>query len=195
MNKKIISVFVAAAALTAALSGCSLTGEEDTSNNVSAPAPVMNVLGAYAPLGGFMQYQSPDGGFSIQLTEGSVVNDADPNDVTMTIASAYTNADMLNISKATGVSKVETSDQLYTMLKDDSSIDITGFFVLNLDGSYKGYKYTYTSVENAQLKGIVSTYFNADGSAYVVNATINNGSDERNVETINTIVDTFVTYL
>lgn len=81
------------------------------------------------------------------------------------------------------------------MLKDDSSIDITGFFVLNLDGSYKGYKYTYTSVENAQLKGIVSTYFNADGSAYVVNATINNGSDERNVETINTIVDTFVTYL
>lgn len=195
MNKKIISVFVAAAALTAALSGCSLTGEEDTSNNVSAPAPVMNVLGEYAPLGGFMQYQSPDGGFSIQLTEGSVVNDADPNDVTMTIASAYTNADMLNVSKATGVSKVETSEQLYTMLKDDSSIDITGFFVLNLDGSYKGYKYTYTSVENAQLKGIVSTYFNADGSAYVVNATINNGNDERNVETINTIVDTFVTYL
>lgn len=195
MNKKIISMFVAAAALTAALSGCSLTGEEDTSNNVSAPAPVMNVLGEYAPLGGFMQYQSPDGGFSIQLTEGSVVNDADPNDVTMTIASAYTNADMLNVSKATGVSKVETSEQLYTMLKDDSSIDITGFFVLNLDGSYKGYKYTYTSVENAQLKGIVSTYFNADGSAYVVNATINNGNDERNVETINTIVDTFITYL
>ena len=29
MNKKIISVFVAAAALTAALSGCSLTGEKD----------------------------------------------------------------------------------------------------------------------------------------------------------------------
>ena len=82
-----------------------------------------------------------------------------------------------------------------TMLKDDSSIDITGFFVLNIDGAYKGYKYTYTSVENAQLKGIVSIYFNADGSAYVVNATINNGNDERNVETINTIVDTFVSYL
>ncbi len=195
MNKKIISVFVAAAALTAALSGCSLTGEKDASNNTSAPAPVINVLSEYAPLGGFMQYQSPDGGFSIQLTEGSVVNDADPNDVTMTIASAYTNADMLNISKSTGVSKVENADQLYTMLKDDSSIDITGFFVLNIDGAYKGYKYTYTSVENAQLKGIVSTYFNADGSAYVVNATINNGNDERNVETINTIVDTFVSYL
>ena len=194
MKRNIIGVITAVTALTLSLGGCSLTGEP-TATEQPAAAPVTNVLGEYALLSGYTMYQSPDGGFSIQLPEGSTINDADLNDVTITVASAYANADMINIKKATGVQAVSTVDQLYNMLKDDNTIDITGFFVLNMDGSYKGYKYTHTAMDNSQLKGIVSTYVGADGSAYRVSAVINNCGDEQNVEMINTVVDTFINYL
>ena len=194
MKRNIIGVITAVTALTLSLGGCSLTGEPAQTEQPAA-APVTNVLGEYTLLSGYTMYQSPDGGFSIQLPEGSTINDADLNDVTITVASAYANADMINIKKATGVQAVSTVDQLYNMLKDDNTIDITGFFVLNMDGAYKGYKYSYTSMDNQQLKGIVSTYFAADGSAYIVSAVINNGGDEQNVEMINTVVDTFINYL
>ena len=75
---------------------------------------------------------------------------------------------------------------------NDDTIDITGFFLLKNNGAYEGYKYTYTSMTDPQLKGIRSVYFANDGTAYEVTATIVNGGDEITVTNINTIVDTFV---
>lgn len=195
MRKSMIGAVAIISAVAVSLGGCSLTAEKNDATTQSTAAPVMNVLGEYALLNGYMMYQSPDGGFSVQLPEGSVVNDANPEDVTVTIASAYVNADMLSITKKTGIRAVNTVNELYEMLKDDDTIDITGFFTLSYGGAYKGYKYTYTSVSNSNVKGIVSTYFAADGSAYVVHAMINNGGNEQNVENVNTIVDTFISYI
>lgn len=195
MKKNVTAVFAAAAALSLTISGCSLSGDPEPTATPAIQAQVINVLGSYALIDGYTQYQSPDGGFSIQLPEGSVVNDADVNDVTVTVASAYTNADMINISKSVDVRAVETYDQLCETLGNDESIKVTGFYLLEFNGEYKGYKYAYTSADNEESKGIVSTYFHADGTVYIVKAMINNGTDERNVENVNTIVDTFVSYL
>lgn len=195
MKKNVICAFAAAAALAVSMSGCSLSGEPEPTQTPAPQAQVINVLGSYALIDGYTQYQSPDGGFSIQLPEGSVVNDTNANDVTITVASAYANADMINVSKSADVQAVENYDQLYESLGSDSSINVTGLYLLEFDGEYKGYKYTYTSAENEASKGIVSTYFHADGTVYIVKAAINNGTDERNVENVNTIVDTFVSYL
>lgn len=194
MRKSIVGIIAVVSAVTVSLGGCSLTAEKKSTDKSEA-APVIAVLGEYALLGGHTMYTSADGGFSVQLPEGSVVNDANPNDITITLASAYVNADMLSITKKTGVQAVTTTDELYQMLKDDDTIDITGFFTLSYGGAYKGYKYTYTSTSNANNKGIVSTYFAADGSAYIVKAIINNGGNEQNVENVNTVVDTFVSYI
>ena len=196
MKKNFIYSIAIAAMLSAALGGCSLSGEPTASESTDQPVPTIRVMSEYGLMDGFTQYNCPDGGFSIQLPEGSVINDDDANDVTITVASDYDNADMINIRKETsGVYLIETADQLRDMLKDDSSIEVTGFVVLSLDGEYKGYKYSYNSIGNDELKGVVSMYMNKDGSAYRVNGIINNGGDAANIEHMNTIVDTFVTYL
>lgn len=192
MKKNII--FAAAAAMTVVLGGCSLSGEPTITEAPEEPAATISVMGEYALVDGFTQYSSPDGGFSIQLPEGSVINDADVNDVTITVASDYDNADMVSVKRETsGVYLIENTDQLDTMLEDDS-IEVTGFVTLSRDGEYAGYKYSYDSVGNDELKGVVSMYMNTDGSAYRVEGIINNGGDAQNIEKMNTIVDTFVTY-
>lgn len=201
MNRKILCTIAVLAIASSALVGCGAKQEEQatvttsTQQPVAKQDPVISLFNEYAVMEGHTLYQSPDGGFSIQLPEGSTMNDSDPNNVTINIASAYANPDLINISKTTGAQKIDSTAGLMEMLKNDNSIDITGFFVLNKDNAYEGYKYTYVSVDNSELKGIVSTFFAEDGSAYIVNATINNGGDEANVQAVNDVIDTFVNYL
>ncbi len=196
MKKNIISVIAATAAVTALIGGCSMTGEpEATVQPIEQPAPTLYVYGEYALLDGYTLYQSPDGAFSIQLPEGSAVNDADPDNIAISIAGTFANPDTISITKSADVKAIDTANGLMDLLKDDNSIDITAFYVLDKGGAYEGYKYTYTSVDDPQLKGIKSIYFSDDGTAYTVNATIYNGGDETNIHTINGIVDTFINNL
>ena len=117
------------------------------------------------------------------------------NDVTITVASDYDNADMVSVKRETsGIYLIENADQLDDMLGEDYSSEVSGFTVLTRDGEYCGYKYSYSSMGNDKLKGVVSMYMNRDGSAYRVEGIINNGDDPQNVEKMNTIVDTFVSY-
>lgn len=196
MKKKIICTIAAVAALAAVATGCSKDNASSTASQTTAQSdPVLYVFGYYDVPENYTLYSSADGAFSIQLPNGSTVNDSDPSNVTINIASAFTNPDYINISKATGLEKISSTAQLMELLKNDNGIDITGFFTMDKDGQYEGYKYTYTSIDNPALKGIISTFFADDGSAYIVNATINNGNDESNVTTINSIVDSFINNL
>lgn len=198
--KKSIFRIVGAIVISSALCGCSMTGEPvATVEPIEEPAidttTVLNVYGDYGLVEGFFSYDSPDGAFSIQLPEGSTVNDADPLNVVMSIAGTFANPDTIIIAKNDTPSVIDSTAALMELLKEDNSIDITGYFTLMKDGEYEGYKYTYTSVDDPQLKGIKSVYFSADGTAYEINATIYNGGDEANVSTINTITDTFINRL
>ncbi|MCH5212696.1 MAG: hypothetical protein J1G06_06760 [Oscillospiraceae bacterium] len=201
MKKKTLCTLIAVSALTASLSGCgcSMTGDpKPTEAPVVQSAPVIYVADEYALLDGYTLYQSSDSGFSIQIPEGSAVSGEDPGNVSIEIAGAFANPDAINITKSpadqapTAVNSVEG---LLQMLQDDDSIDVTAFYVLNKNEGYEGFKYHYTSVDDPQIKGIKSYYYCADGSAYIVNATIYNGGDDSNVLAINTIVDTFISYL
>lgn len=187
--------FVTVVAVSAMLCGCSMTGEPEPSQEPAKADPIINVYGEYGLMPGFSQYTSPDNGCSIQLPEGSIVNDTDVNNITVTIASAFENKDLINISKNTGVQPLTTTAELMELLKNDNSIDITGFFTLSKDGAYEGYKYTYTAMDNPSLKGIVSVFFTSDGSSYTVHATIVNGADEANVSLINSTLDSFINNL
>ena len=196
MKRNILCTVIAITALTASLGGCSMTGEpEATEMPVVQPAPNVYVADEYALLDGYTLYQSPDSAFSIQLPEGSEVVEEDAENISITIAGTFANPDTISITKATGAQAIDSVDALLQMLQDDDSIDITAFYVLRKNEGYEGYKYHYTSVDDPQLKGIKSYYFSADGSAYIVNATIYNGGDDANVLYINTIVDTFINYL
>lgn len=178
------------------LAGCDMFTAEPAVTPTPAPkdAAVINVLNDYAVLAGHTIYNSADGGFSIQLPEGSNIDDADSANVTATIASEFETFDTVNIRYSTTSTVIDTEAKLMDMLRDDNSIDITGFFLLKNNGAYEGYKYTYTSVDDPQLKGIKSVYFANDGTAYEITATIVNGGDEITVTNINTIVDTFVNH-
>ncbi len=201
--KKIL-ILTALAVTISAMSGCSTTGEPDNTITNEAVVteqpqaePTLAVYSDYALLPGHTVYISPDSAFSIQLPEGNTVNDADPANVTISLLGTFANPDIINISKSTTAAAVYTEAQLYELLASDNSIDVTGFYVLENaeDGAYKGYKYSYVSYADPQLKGITSTYFSSDGTAYVIDATINNGGDEINVNNINLIIDTFINYL
>ncbi len=191
MKKSIIYALLSALSVIS-ISGCSMSAApEATIAPVERPAAVVQILDDYALLAGHTLYESADGGYSIQLPEGSTIDDTDPNNITITIPGEYPSPDFLNITYSTNAQVIDTEAKLMDMLKDDNSIDITGFFVLKNTGAYEGYKYTYTAMSNTDLKGIKSTYFSADGSAYIVTATINN-ADEINATNINTVVDTFI---
>ncbi|MGN1116826.1 MAG: hypothetical protein ACI4TH_09670 [Candidatus Ornithomonoglobus sp.] len=194
MKKSTICSLAAASLLITAISGCgSVSDNADTATLEPVHAdPTITVFGAYAPLEGYTEYTSADGSFSIQLPDGSTIDDADPDSVTITVAGGYENPDLINISKSDSAQRITSTAELMKMLESDNSIDITGYFNISKDQAYQGYKYTYTSIDNETLKGIVSTFFSEDGTAYIVNATINNGADEENVTKINTIVDTFI---
>ena len=195
--KKVIVCLLIAAAATASISGCSMSGQPKPTE---APAeakiePTLFVYGEYALMGGFSLYTSPDGAYSIQIPEGSIVNGADPAATSITLAGAFANPDTITITKDMAPRMIDSTTALLELLKDDNSIDITGFFVLNRDNAYEGYKYTYTAMDDPQLKGITSVYLSSDGTAYNVTAKIYNGGDETNVTAINTIVDTFINHL
>jgi hypothetical protein len=195
MKKNKIYAFITAIAISSALCGCSMTGEPEPSQAPIKPDPIINVYGEYGLMTGFSQYIAPDNGCSIQLPEGSIVNDTDVNNITVTVASGFENKDLINISKSTGVRPLTTTSELMDLLKNDNSIDITGFFTLSKDGAYEGYKYTYAAMDNPALKGIVSVFFTSDGSAYTVHATIVNGNDNATVTTINSSLDSFINHL
>ena len=195
MKKNKIYALITAIAISSALCSCSMTGEPEVSQAPANPDPIINVYGEYGLMPGFSQYIAPDNGCSIQLPEGSIVNDTDVNNITVTVASGFENKDLIYISKSAGVQPLTTTAELMELLKNDNSIDITGIFTLSKDGAYEGYKYTYTSMDNPALKGIVSVFFASDGNAYTVHATIVNGSDETNVTTINSTLDSFINYL
>lgn len=196
MKKSTILSFAAVSLAAALIGGCSFPsgGDKESEGETTRVDPTINVFGEYAVMAGFTQYASPDGGFSIQLPEGSAVDDANLGSVTITVAGGYENPDLINISKNAAAQQLHSTAELMKMLESDNSIDITGYFNINKDGAYEGYKYTYTAMDNPSLKGIVSVFFSDDGSAYTVNATINNGADEANVTMINTILDTFINY-
>ena len=164
MNKNKLCIFIATALLSLSVCGCSMTGEPEQTQETLQPAPIINVYGEYGLMPGFSQYVSPDNSCSIQLPEGSIVNDTDVDNITVTVASAFENKDLINISKTTGVQPLTTTAELMELLKNDNSIDITGFFTLSKDGAYEGYKYTYTAMDNPSLKGIVSVFFASDTS-------------------------------
>ena len=197
MKKGIVCLLIAAAA-TASLSGCgcSMSGQPKPTEAPAAAKiePTLFVYGEYALMGGFSLYTSPDGAYSIQIPEGSIVNGADPAATSVTLAGAFANPDTITITKDMAPRMIDSTTALLELLKDDNSIDITGFYVLNRDGSYAGYKYTYTAMDDPQLKGITSVYLSSDGTAYNVTAKIYNGGDETNVTAINTIVDTFANH-
>lgn len=194
MKRKMTSTAIIVAAV-AMLSACSLSAApEATIAPVEKPPVEIMVFGDYAMLAGHTLYNSQNNAFSIQLPEGSTINDADPNNITVTVSGDFGTPDYINISRAENATVLDSEAKLMELLKNDNTIDITGFFVLKKEGAYEGYKYTYTSTSNPQLKGIKSTYFSADGSAYIVTVTANNGGDEINMTNLNTIIDTFINY-
>lgn len=192
MNKLLLTGILSALLLC----GCDMMTGEPAPTPVPEvkEAAVVNILDEYAILSGHTLYTNADGGFSIQLPEGSVIDDADPNNVTATVASEYELPDTINIKFSQNAKVIDTEAKLMDMLVNDNTIDITGFFLLKNNGAYEGYKFTYTSMTDPQLKGIKSVYFANDGTAYEVTATIVNGGDEITVTNINTIVDTFTNH-
>ncbi len=193
MRKSIISLVIAVSAI---LCGCSFSAEPTaTVQPIAQLDPVLTIYDDYALLDGHTWYQSPDGSYSIQIPENSEINDTDPSNVAISIAGTFADPDSISITKNDVPVAIDTTAALLELLKDDNSIDITGFFVLNKNGGYAGYKYTYTAMDDPQLKGIKSVVFSGDGTAYEINATIYNGGDEANVSFINTIVDTFVNHM
>ena len=196
MRKRTVCSSLALLLLTVVISGCSMTGESSTTPEpiYERPAKIQQVLGDYALLAGHTLYQGADNGYSIQLPEGCEINDEDPNNVIVTIHSDAQYPNTLNIKYSPNAQVVDKESQLMEMLKDDNSIDITGFFVLNKDGAYEGYKYTFTAVSDPEFKSIKSTYFADDRSAYIITASSPNGNDDINMTNLNTVVDTFINY-
>ncbi len=196
MKKNLLYTLISALLITSAISGCSMTGEapEPTIAPVEKPAASQEVLGDYALLPGYTLYQAADNSYSIQLPEGSSINDADPANVSVTIENDLGTPDNLNIKYVENADVIDTEAKLMDMLKDDDSIDITGFFLLKKDGEYEGYKYTFTATNDALFKSIKSVYFSDDRSAYIITASSPNGGDDINMTNLNTIVDTFINY-
>lgn len=195
MNIKLISALSAAAVITVCACGCTDEAEQTAGEVTSEVSSVINVYGEYAVTEGNTIYCSPDGGFSIHLPEGSTVDDADVLNTAVILPGNFETPDTISITKQNEMNVIKTKGELMDMAGKDSSIEIDGFCVLERDGVYEGYKYSYTAADNSGLKGIVGIYFCSDGSAYMVNATINNGNDSTVVEGINGIVDTFVNNL
>ena len=195
MKKNIVYTAIAAMVASAAISGCSTTKDvTPTIAPVQKPAAVQTVLGDYALLAGHMLYQDANNSYSIQLPENAEINDENPDNIIITIATEAGHTNTVNIKYAENVQIIDTETQLMDSLKDDDSIDITGFFVLNKDGAYEGYKYTFTAMNDSQFKSIKSIYFSDDRSAYIITASSPNGGDDINMTNLNTIVDTFINY-
>lgn len=196
MIKRIICILSAFAAC-AALGGCSMTGEpvptvEPIDKSAMIPESTLPIYSDYALIDGFFSYDNPDWAFSVQLPEGSVVNNEDINNVVISISGTFANPDTITISKDNEPAIADSASALIALIGDDNSINVNAYYMLTKDNNYAGYKYTYTSVEDPQLKGIRSVYMSTDGTAYTINAAIYNGGDDANVLKMNTIVDSFI---
>ena len=145
-------------------------------------------------IAGHILYQDANNAYSIQLPENAEINDENPDNIIITIATEAGHTNTVNIKYAENVQIIDTETQLMDSLKDDDSIDITGFFVLNKDGAYEGYKYTFTAMNDSEFKSIKSIYFSDDRSAYIITASSPDGGDDINMTNLNTIVDTFINY-
>ncbi len=196
MKKGLLYTSTCAIFITAAISGCSMTGEapEPTIAPVEKPAVSQEVLSDYALLPGYSLYQSADNSYSIQIPEGSSINDADPFNVTVSIENDFGAVDNLNIKMVENADVIDSEAKLMEMLKDDNSIDITGFFILKKEGEYEGYKYTFTATNDPNFKSIKSVYFSDDRSAFIITASSPNGNDDINMTNLNTVVDTFINH-
>ena len=201
MKKRFLCTVAALMLMASAMSGCSLSGEPDSSiapvETASAnnePSPAYIVYGDYALLPGHAVYQNVNNAYSIQLPEGCNIDDTDPNNVTISVATELGNPNMINIRYSENEQVIDRPSQLYDKLAYDDTIDITGIFTLSKDGAYEGYKYTSTKIDSPNIKSITSVYFSDDRSAYTVTATSEYGNDEINMTNLNTIVDTFVNY-
>lgn len=195
MKIRIAYTTLAAAIMTAAISGCSMTGEvTPTIAPVEKPAAVQTVLGDYALLDAHTVFQGMDNAYSIQLPDGCEINSDDPNNVIITIQNEAGHPNTINIKYSENAQVIDTEVQLMDMLRDDDSIDITGFFVLKKDGAYEGYKYTSTAMSDPDFKSIKSVYFADDRSAFIITASSPNGGDDINMTNLNTVVDTFINY-
>ena len=196
MKRNVVYATLAATLITAAISGCSMTGEvTPTIAPVEKPAAVLTVLDDYALLDAHTVFQGRDNAYSIQLPDGCEINNDDPNNVVITIQNEAGYPNTINIKYSEDAQVIDTELQLMDMLKDDNSIDITGFFVLKKNGAYEGYKYTSTAMSDPDFKSIKSVYFSDDRSAFIITASSPNGGDDINMTNLNTIVDTFINYL
>ena len=195
MKKNTVYTAIAAMVASVAISGCSTTKDvTPTIAPVQKPAAVQTVLGDYALLAGHILYQDANNAYSSQLPENAEINDENPDNIIITIATEAGHTNTVNIKYAENVQIIDTETQLMDSLKDDDSIDITGFFVLNKDGAYEGYKYTFTAMNDSEFKSIKSIYFSDDRSAYIITASSPDGGDDINMTNLNTIVDTFINY-
>lgn len=195
MKKNTVYTAIAAMVASVAISGCSTTKDvTPTIAPVQKPAAVQTVLGDYALLAGHILYQDANNAYSIQLPENAEINNENPDNIIITIATEAGHTNTVNIKYAENVQIIDTETQLMDSLKDDDSIDITGFFVLNKDGAYEGYKYTFTAMNDSEFKSIKSIYFSDDRSAYIITASSPDGGDDINMTNLNTIVDTFINY-
>lgn len=182
--------------LLGAFSGCGKTTDvTPTPTPINKEVATIPVLDDYALLSGHILYQdTANNSYSIQLPEGCQINDADPNNVIISIENEFGQTDTINIKYDADAEVIDTEAQLMESLKNDDSIDITGFFLLTNNGVYKGYKYTYTAVSDPNFKSIKSVYFAGDRSAYIITAASPNGNDDVNMNTLNTVVETFINY-
>lgn len=195
MKKNIVYTAIAATLISATVSGCSTTEDViPTAEPAPKTATVQTVLGDYALLAGHTLYQDINNAYSIQLPENAEINDENPDNIIISIPTESGHTNTVNIKYAENAQIIDTETQLMNSLKDDDSIDITGFFVLNKDGAYEGYKYTFTAMNDNEFKSIKSIYFSDDRSAYIITASSPNGGDDINMTNLNTIVDTFINY-
>lgn len=194
MKKKIVC-FTLTALLTTAVCGCSMTKDvTPTPTPIEKEAVVQTVLDDYALLASHTLYQGKDNAYSIQLPEGCDINDEDPDNVIATIYNDSEYPSTVSIKYASDAQVIDIESQLMDMLKDDDSIDITGFFILNKNEAYEGYKYTCTAMSDPDFKTIKSVYFADDRSAYIITASTPNGGDDITMTNLNTVVDTFISY-
>lgn len=165
-----------------------------TPTPIQKEAAIQTVLDDYALLASHTLYQGNDNAYSIQLPEGCDINDEDADNVIATIYNDSEYPSTISIKYSPDAQVIDSESQLMDMLKDDDSIDITGFFLLNKNDAYEGYKYTCTAMSDPDFKTIKSVYFADDRSAYIITASSPNGGDDITMTNLNTVVDTFISY-
>ena len=193
MKKGFLYTLIATMLLSATLSGCGAKDVTPTPEPTEKPVAVVPVLDEYYLISGHYKYHSKDGAYSILLPDECRINDEDVNNVTVSIDNEYGQVDNIFIKFDPSAQMINTESLLMEKLKDDDSIDITGFFLLMHGNECKGYQYTCTSVNDPNFKTIKCVYMSTDGSAYELTASTPNG-DDVNMQSLKTIVETFVNY-